>query len=179
MTSPEFDPTTPNTQPDATAAPTYSDAAYQGQVYQAPGSAAPDYSAGGTAAYPAPGYPATQGYPPAPGYPAPAAPQGYPAAPQGYAPQGAYPYPAGYPVYNPAAQTNTMAILSLVFAFVFAPLAIVFGHMARKQIRERGEGGAGLATAGLWCGYIFTSAWVLICGVYVAVIGFYVSSGAN
>lgn len=47
-----------------------------------------------------------------------------------------------------------MAVLSLVFAFLFWPLAIVFGHMARKQIARTGEGGRGLATAGLILGYI-------------------------
>jgi Na+-transporting methylmalonyl-CoA/oxaloacetate decarboxylase gamma subunit len=47
-----------------------------------------------------------------------------------------------------------MAILSLVFAFLFWPLAIAFGHVARKQIARTGEGGRGLATAGLILGYI-------------------------
>jgi hypothetical protein len=57
--------------------------------------------------------------------------------------------------------TNTMAILSLVFAFVFAPLGIVFGAMARKQIASTGEDGAGLAKAGLILGVIFTVIGVL------------------
>jgi hypothetical protein len=52
--------------------------------------------------------------------------------------------------------TNVMAILSLVFAFVFSPLGIVFGHIAKSQIRRTGEGGSGLATAGLILSYIFT-----------------------
>ena len=54
-----------------------------------------------------------------------------------------------------------MSILSLVFAFVFAPLGIVFGHIAKKQIRRTGEGGSGLATAGLVLGYIFAVLWIL------------------
>lgn len=62
--------------------------------------------------------------------------------------------------------TNVMAILSLVFAFVFAPLGIVFGHIAKRQIRRTGEQGSGLATAGLVLGYIFTiimiAAWILL-----------------
>jgi hypothetical protein len=57
--------------------------------------------------------------------------------------------------------TNVMSILSLVFAFVFAPLGIVFGHIAKKQIRRTGEGGSGLATAGLVLGYIFAVLWIL------------------
>ena len=52
--------------------------------------------------------------------------------------------------------TNTMAILALVFAFVFAPLGIVFGFIAKKQIRQSGDGGSGLATAGIVLGIIFT-----------------------
>jgi len=93
---------------------------------------------------------------------------GSPAAPQyGQPPQpySAQPY-AQQPYAQPAAPTNTMAILSLVFAFVFAPLAIVFGHMAKKQIKQTGEGGDGLATAGLVMGYIFTGLAVLLCCVY-------------
>ncbi|MEO3746159.1 DUF4190 domain-containing protein [Plantactinospora sp. B5E13] len=52
--------------------------------------------------------------------------------------------------------TNVMAILSLVFAFIFAPLGIVFGAVAKKQIRQTGEQGEGLAKAGFWLGVVFT-----------------------
>jgi len=91
-------------------------------------------------------------------------------APSSGQPYGQQPYGApGYGApYNPT--TNVMAILSLVFAFVFAPVAIVLGHMAKKQIRERGEQGEGLATAGLVLGYIFTGIGVVICAIYVIVI---------
>ncbi len=51
-------------------------------------------------------------------------------------------------------RTNTMAILSLVFAFVFWPLGIVFGHIGRSQIRRTGEDGSGMALAGLIIGYL-------------------------
>lgn len=92
---------------------------------------------------------------------------GAPAQPYSY-PVSGYGYP--YSGYGPASQTNTMAILALVFAFVFSPLGIVFGHIARKQIRERGEGGSGLATAGLILGYVFTALMVAYCvGVVVLV----------
>jgi hypothetical protein len=70
--------------------------------------------------------------------------------------------PAGYPPYPPAAPpTNTMAILALVLAFVFAPLGIVFGIIARNQIARTGEGGDGLALAGIIVGGIFTALLVL------------------
>jgi hypothetical protein len=54
-------------------------------------------------------------------------------------------------------QTNTMAILSLVLAFVFAPAGLVLGIMARKQIRQTGEDGDGLALAGMIVGGIATA----------------------
>jgi hypothetical protein len=57
--------------------------------------------------------------------------------------------------------TNVMAILALVFAFVFAPLGIVFGAVARRQIRQTGEQGDGLAKAGFWLGIAFTVMGVL------------------
>lgn len=68
--------------------------------------------------------------------------------------------PAGYPPLDlpppPPQRTNTMAILALIFAFLVAPLGIVFGFVARGQIRRTGEGGRGLATAGLVLGIVFT-----------------------
>jgi hypothetical protein len=96
-----------------------------------------------------------------PGSPEPdQAPQtGFAVAPYQYA----HPYP-----YQFHRRTNLMAILSLVFAFVFSPAAIVVGHIARKQIRETGEDGDGLALAGLIVGYILTGISVALCGLYAA-----------
>ncbi|MEV6629738.1 DUF4190 domain-containing protein [Actinoplanes sp. NPDC051470] len=95
---------------------------------------------------------------------------------QGYGQPG-YPPPYGGPQ---VATTNTLAILALVFAFVFAPAAIVLGHLAKKQIRETGEQGDGLATAGLWLGYIFTGLSVIGCGIYViAIVGLASSSSGS
>ena len=78
--------------------------------------------------------------------------------PSGYQPSGPQPMAPSSPgYYSPPRPTNTMAILSLVFAFVVPILGIVFGYIAKKQIRERGEGGSGLAKAGLILGYIFAA----------------------
>jgi hypothetical protein len=92
-------------------------------------------------------------------------------------PQSPYPYqqqqpfPQSYPPpMTSSGQTNVMAILSLVFAFVFWPLAIVFGHIAKKQIRERGEEGGGLATAGLVLGYIFGGIALVVCAFWVIAV---------
>ena len=145
MTSPEYDPNQPRTQFDPY-----------------PGAGGPGYTEQNPYQYP----PAQPGYP-APAYPPP--PTAYPVPVSGY-PAPGYPAPGYAPVYAQTAPTNTMAILALVFAFVFAPLAIVFGHMAKKQLRTSGEQGEGLATAGLVMGYIFTSLEVLFCAFYVFVI---------
>jgi hypothetical protein len=51
------------------------------------------------------------------------------------------------------ALTHTMAIVSLVCAFGFWPLAIAFGHLARRRIATTGNGDRGLVTAGLVIGY--------------------------
>lgn len=106
----------------------------QGQEYGQPGYGQPGY---GPPGYGTPGY----------GTPAP------------YGPHGGQPYGPGW--YGPA-PTNTMAILALVFAFVFAPVAIVLGVMARKEIARTGEQGHGLATAGMWLGIAFTALFVLL-----------------
>jgi hypothetical protein len=84
-----------------------------------------------------------------------------------------YPPPPYYGYPPPPRGTNTMAILALVFAFVFAPAAIVLGHIARKQIRETGEDGDGMALAGMIIGYVFTGLTVLFCVAYVLFIVIY------
>jgi hypothetical protein len=72
---------------------------------------------------------------------------------------------------GPVAKTNGFAIASLACGlaqFVAGPLptipAIVFGHMARGQIRRTGEQGAGLALAGLVLGW-----GVVLLGVVIVV----------
>jgi len=58
-------------------------------------------------------------------------------------------------------RTNSMAVASLVCGFCQVPFlivagvpAIVFGHVARRQIRETGQAGDGMALAGLIMGYV-------------------------
>ena len=45
-------------------------------------------------------------------------------------PPGAYAGPYGYPRYPQPQPTNALAIVSLVCAFMFAPLGIIFGHIS-------------------------------------------------
>ncbi|MBY0285824.1 MAG: peptidylprolyl isomerase [Mycobacteriaceae bacterium] len=91
--------------------------------------------------------------PPYGGYPPPYG--AYPPSPYGGYP----PVYAGYPQPQP---TNTLAVASLVCAFVFAPLGIAFGHISLSQIKKTGEEGRGLAVAGLIISYVFTAFMVLV-----------------
>jgi hypothetical protein len=91
-----------------------------------------------------------------------------------------------YPSYPPPAplaapQTNTLAIVSLIsglVGFVFwgvgAIVAVVTGHMAKKQIRESmgQQTGDGLATAGLILGYAEIALLVIGCLCYLAIVVF-------
>lgn len=61
-----------------------------------------------------------------------------------------------YGSYAPPPPTNTMAILALIFGIVIPPLGIIFAIIARNQIKETGESGQGLATAGLVVGIVLT-----------------------
>ncbi|WP_051772574.1 DUF4190 domain-containing protein [Saccharothrix sp. NRRL B-16314] len=63
--------------------------------------------------------------------------------------------------YPPPRRTNSLAIAALITAVLCAPVGIVLGVVARKQIRQTGEDGWGLATAGLVVGVVFTVLWVL------------------
>jgi Domain of unknown function (DUF4190) len=87
-------------------------------------------------------------------------------APQPYQQPG-YDYPQ--PGYQPQ-KTNTMAILGLVFAFVFSPLGIVFSALGLKQTKERREGGRGLALAGLILSIVFILIGILVAVLMLAVV---------
>ncbi|HEX9625283.1 MAG TPA: DUF4190 domain-containing protein, partial [Streptosporangiaceae bacterium] len=56
------------------------------------------------------------------------------------------------------------------FWFLAAIPAVVLGHMARRQIRQTGEDGAGMALAGLVLGWIGIVATVLLVVGAVALV---------
>lgn len=90
--------------------------------------------------------------------------------PQRHAPYGGQP-PYGYPPPRP---TNGMAVASMVLGILWlywigSVLALVFGYTARKQIRERGEGGDGMAVAGIVLGWVGVGVFVI---VVIALIAF-------
>jgi hypothetical protein len=66
-----------------------------------------------------------------------------PAEPPGFAPA----------PYRPT--VNTLATLSLVFAFVFAPAGAILGHLGLAQIRRSGELGRDRALVGVTLSYVF------------------------
>jgi len=55
----------------------------------------------------------------------------------------------------PRQQANTFATLSVVFAFVFAPVGVVLGHLGLSQIRRTGQRGHDRALIGLTLSYAF------------------------
>ena len=104
--------------------------------------------------------------PPPPGYPPPGG--GYP---PGYPPTGGYPYDYKPPGNGLAIASMVLGILSLVLwitvwgYIIMAPLAIIFGAVARKKGNT-----SGMATAGIVMGIISLSTGVLFwvaCGAIV------------
>jgi hypothetical protein len=70
-----------------------------------------------------------------------------------------------------------MAILALVLAFVFAPVGVVLGVMARKQIRETGEEGDSLALAGIIVGGIVSAIFALVIIFWIVAFAAITSGG--
>ncbi|MGV0677058.1 MULTISPECIES: sensor domain-containing protein [Mycolicibacterium] len=83
-------------------------------------------------------------------------------SPFGQYPPGQYP-PPGQPPYGgppmvpagppPRDEANTLATLSVVFAFVFAPAGAVLGHLGLSQIKRTGQRGRERALVGLTVSY--------------------------
>ncbi|SCE46599.1 protein of unknown function [Streptomyces sp. DvalAA-14] len=77
------------------------------------------------------------------------------------------PYP--YPLPPPPPRTNGKAIAALVCSLagsglcgVGSVVAVVLGHSAKREIAANGDDGDGLATAGLWIGYLGIASWALL-----------------
>jgi|SoiMethySBSTD1v2_1073268.scaffolds.fasta_scaffold779843_2 hypothetical protein len=143
-------------------------------TYQPPPAPADQWSAAAPAAPPESGYSygdpsvyptTTPSYSPAPYY-----------GPPGYAPG----QPYGQPTYVVSPPTNGLAIASMIVSLVgFGPVGAILGHVARKQIRERGEQGDGFALAGIIVGWVITAFWVLCCGFYAVGFGMLGLAGAG
>ncbi|WP_181273065.1 DUF4190 domain-containing protein [Brevibacterium oceani] len=94
-------------------------------------------------------------------------------------------------IYQQVAPTNSAAIVSLVLTlisftssiFLFGIVGIIFGHVARSQIKKRGERGNGMAVAGLWLGYLsvlfWIGFWLVYFGIIALVIGVGIAAGGG
>ncbi|MEU1847863.1 DUF1707 and DUF4190 domain-containing protein [Streptomyces sp. NPDC019990] len=91
--------------------------------------------------------------------------------PQGPAPQAASYAPPVPPTFLPVPrpQTNGKAVAAAVCGLLCLPSmgltgipAVVLGHVARAEIRSRGELGDGLALTGLVLGWLSTAGWALV-----------------
>jgi hypothetical protein len=115
-------------------------------------------------------YPAPFGYPQP--YPQPY-PQAFQVGPNAYAHARPYAYPYPHPAYpyvppQPARRTNGLAVAALVLGIaeiwtmgLTALPALICGHIARGQLRERDENGAAMATTGIVLGWLAVAAWVV------------------
>ncbi|WP_262286970.1 DUF4190 domain-containing protein [Micromonospora sp. MA102] len=166
QSSPPVDPTLPMAGNPIPTQPTSADPYAPADPYAVAKSPDP---------YAAPGYP-----PPGNPYAAP----GYPPAGDPYAVAG-YP-PAAYPGYAPpSSKTNTLAIVALVLSLVgftsciTAPVGAIMGHVARKQIRQTGEQGEGMAKAAIIVGWILTALLVLLIIFYVVMIVIAINSDSS
>lgn len=89
---------------------------------------------------------------------------------------GQFPFYTQAPVrYGQAPATNTMAILAIVFTFIFAPVGIVFAAIGRRQIARTGEEGATMATVAMVVSVVLTSLGVLAFTAYIVVIALVIS----
>jgi hypothetical protein len=137
-----------------------------------PGSTEPSQS---PYASPSQGSPTPGQQPPPPPYGAPAPQWGppQPGQPPAYGqPQYGQPQYGGYPAQQ---GTNGFAIASLICAFLCWPLGLIFGFVAKSQIKARGGGGDGLATAGI----IISLVWLALVILLAATgnVHFHASSG--
>jgi hypothetical protein len=72
------------------------------------------------------------------------------------------------PRHGGPAETNTLATLSVVFAFVFAPAGAILGHLGLGQIARTGQRGRERALIGVTLSYFFITVAVVALVVWAA-----------
>jgi hypothetical protein len=106
-------------------------------------------------------------------------------------PYGTPPYgqPSAYDPYGPSTRnpygpqkTNTLSILSIVFAFggiivwpliiLTSPAGAIMGHLALGRMKQTGEQGRGLALAGIIGGWALTALYILGVVAFVLFLAF-------
>ena len=96
-------------------------------------------------------------------------------------PAGAMPTVYPMPVYQPPVTTNSLARASLVLGVaefftmgLTAIPAIICGHMAKREMRQTGQRGDGLATSGLVLGYMAVIFWGIL--IVLSIVGAVISA---
>jgi hypothetical protein len=116
-----------------------------------------------------------------------------PPPPGSYGGYGGYGAPNQQIYYQPAApRTNSTAVASMILSIVGLVLffcygigglpgliGAILGHVAKRQIRERGEAGDGMAKAGIIMGWIAVGLSVVILAIFIALIVAAVSSAGT
>jgi hypothetical protein len=98
--------------------------------------------------------------PPEPG------PYGQAGYPGGMYPQQPGPYGPAYPPAPPPRGTNGFAVAALVLGLLGGVLlSVIFGIVALSQIKKRGQGGRGMAIAGL----VLSGAWTLVIAAVIVI----------
>jgi len=94
--------------------------------------------------------------------------------------------PAAWPVavYQPPVTTNSLARASLVLGVaefftmgLTAIPAIICGHMAKREMRQTGQRGDGLATSGLVLGYMAVIFWGIL--IALSIVGAVISASGG
>ncbi len=137
----------------------------------------PTYQPPSPPSWPTPGgdpVPPPSGPPASPTYPAYQTP---PPATYGTVPgYGAQPYVVQRPS-NGLALAAMICSLAGIVTGISAPVGAVLGHIALKQVRERGEEGEGYAKTGIIVGWIITGLYALCCVGYFAIFAAAVGTG--
>ena len=96
-------------------------------------------------------------------------------------PAGALPAVFPVPMYQPPVTTNSLARASLVLGVaefftmgLTAIPAIICGHMAKREMRQTGQRGDGLATSGLVLGYMAVIFWGIL--IVLSIVGAVISA---
>lgn len=69
----------------------------------------------------------------------------------------------------PVQRTNGLAIAALVTSFFIGVLGIILGFIAMNQIKKSGEGGRGMALAGVIIGFVSVGFWIIYIIVFAVI----------
>lgn len=82
--------------------------------------------------------------------------------------------PGGFapPQWTPAPRpTNVLAVVTLVLGLCgFALIPVITGHVALRQIRDRGDGGSAAAVVGLVLGYLGVVTYAVVLAMVTGLI---------